>query len=383
MKQPIAMPALSDTMNNGRLVKWLKTVGNSVKHGDVLAEIETDKAVMEVEAFHDGFLGGPLAAADTEYKVGSTIGYIADNRAEASSGAAPQPAATIAVPPTVAAASVAPAAPVAPAPDRTALPAATTAHRASPYARRLAHELGVDLATVGTTSGALRAADVIEAARATALPDLAAGPPYRIERNTTFREAVAQTMIASLAVPAFRVTACLYVGPLLATARAEHFSVNVLFARGAAMAIKEHPLFNAVYTPEGLARRDRIDIGIAVDFPEGLITPVLRDVGERSLAALTEDWRRLLQNAKARRLAPADYRGATFYISDLGVFPVVHSFNSLIPAGAAALLSIAAAQNENAFCTLNCDHRVVFGGDAARFLTTLAKVVEDVPQLTA
>jgi pyruvate dehydrogenase E2 component (dihydrolipoamide acetyltransferase) len=349
MKHPIAMPALSDTMSNGRLVKWLKTVGDPVKHGEVIAEIETDKAIMDVEAFRDGFLSGPLAPVDAELPVGQAIGYTADTRAEAADGAngasagADTPArATAAAPP---AASAQPAGSTPPAGSaagvQPAPPAAGT--RASPYARRLAQQL------------------------------LKAGPPYQLERNTSFREATAQAMIATLGTPTFRVTAALPLGPLIAKARAGGRSLSVLLARACALTIVEHPLFNAVYTPEGLARRERIDIGIAVDSPDGLITPVLRDVAGRSPLALFGDLRVLLEKARTRRLTPAEYSGATFYLSDLGVFPGIYSFESIVPQGAAALLSIAAVQGEKALCTLNCDHRVVFGGDAARFLETLER----------
>lgn len=373
MKHPIAMPALSDTMSNGRLVKWLKAVGDPVKHGEVIAEIETDKAIMDVEAFRDGFLSGPLAPVDAELPVGQAIGYTADTRIEATDGAsdaparAPVPAATpapAAAVPVESAASVPTAMGVRPVP-----PAGGA--RASPYARRLAEQLGVDLSQSGSTSVPLHAADVVAAVRRPVGPDLEAGPPYQLERNTSFREATARAMIATLGTPTFRVTAALPLGPLIARAKTGGRSFSVLLARACALTIAEHPLFNAVYTPEGLARRERIDIGIAVDSPDGLITPVLRDVAGRSPPALFGDWQVLLEKARTRRLTPAEYSGATFYVSDLGVFPSVRSFESIIPQGAAALLSVAAVQGENALCTLNCDHRVVFGGDAARFLQTL------------
>jgi pyruvate dehydrogenase E2 component (dihydrolipoamide acetyltransferase) len=180
-------------------------------------------------------------------------------------------------------------------------------------------------------------------------------------------------MIATLGTPTFRVTAALPLAALIVKAKSTGRSLNLLLARACALTIKEHPLFNAVYTPGGLARRDRIDIGIAVDFPEGLLTPVLRDVARKSLFALSGEWRVLLEKATTRRITPADYSGATFYLSDLGVFSCVRSFESIIPQGAAALLSVAAVEGERALCTLNCDHRVVFGGDAARFLQTLEK----------
>lgn len=373
MKHPIAMPALSDTMSNGRLVKWLKAVGDPVKHGEVIAEIETDKAIMDVEAFRDGFLSGPLAPVDAELPVGQAIGYTADTRIEATDGAsdapahAPVPAAT---PAPAAAVTVESAASAPAAIGVRPVPPAGGA-RASPYARRLAEQLGVDLSQSGSTSVPLHAADVVAAVRRPAGPDLEAGPPYQLERNTSFREATARAMIATLGTPTFRVTAALPLGPLIARAKAGGRSFSVLLARACALTIAEHPLFNAVYTPEGLARRERIDIGIAVESPDGLITPVLRDVAGRSPPALFGDWQVLLEKARTRRLTPAEYSGATFYLSDLGVFPGVCSFESIIPQGAAALLSVAAVQGENALCTLNCDHRVVFGGDAARFLQTL------------
>jgi pyruvate dehydrogenase E2 component (dihydrolipoamide acetyltransferase) len=363
MKHPIAMPALSDTMSNGRLVKWLKAVGDPVKHGDVIAEVETDKAIMDVESFRDGFLSGPLAAVDQDLPVGQTIGYAADTRAEATDGAA-----AVAAPP---------ASTAAPTTASGVRPASPTGARASPYARRLAEQLGVDLSKPGSGSTPLHAADVVAAAQHQAAPDLKAGPPYRIERNTAFREATAKAMIASAGTPTFRVTAALPLGPLIAKVRASGRSLSVLLARACALSIAEHPLFNAVYTPDGIARRERIDIGIAVDSPEGLITPVLRDVAGRSPLALLGDWRVLIEKARTRRLAPAEYSGATFYLSDLGLFPSVYSFDSIIPQGAAALLSVAAAQGEKALCTLNCDHRVVFGGDAARFLQTLERRITE------
>jgi pyruvate dehydrogenase E2 component (dihydrolipoamide acetyltransferase) len=383
MKHPIAMPALSDTMSNGRLVKWLKAVGDPVRHGEVIAEIETDKAIMDVEAFRDGFLSGPLAPLDAQLPVGQAIGYTADTRAEAADGASNVPAGAKA-PATAAAPTGVPATAATAAPATTegvaagvrpAPPAAGT--RASPYARRLAEQLGVDLSQSGPTSPPLHAADVVAAARHPGGPDLEAGPPWQLERNTSFREATARAMIATLGTPTFRVTAALPLGALIAKARAGGRSFSVLLGRACALTIAEHPLFNAVYTPDGLARRERIDIGIAVDSPDGLITPVLRDVAGRSLLALLGDWRVLLEKARNRRLTPAEYGGATFYLSDLGVFPGIHSFESIIPQGAAALLSVAAVQGEKALCTLNCDHRVVFGGDAARFLQSLERHVTE------
>jgi pyruvate dehydrogenase E2 component (dihydrolipoamide acetyltransferase) len=385
MKQPITMPALSDTMNNGRLTKWLKKSGDKLKSGEAVAEVETDKAIMEVEAFHDGYLAGPLADVNHEFPVGQTIGFIADAVTEAAESVP-----TAVVLPLQAAqvvpvrAAVSPQASTAPPPTRPASPASASAvpdrpqgSQLSPRARALARHGNVAPAQV-VPQPAAAASKPDERAEsvpvASAVPsDLAAGPTYRIERASSLREAVARSMIASATTPTFRVTAQLPLAALIGFAKEQKLSVTLLLARACANTIVKHALFNAAYTPEGLAYRDRVDIGIAVDSPEGLITPVLRDVADRTLAELAEDWRILRDKVKSRRLVPSDYRGATFYLSDLGVFPVVYSFDSIVPAGASAILSVGSSRPDGTFCTLGCDHRVVFGGDAARFLQALSE----------
>jgi len=216
-----------------------------------------------------------------------------------------------------------------------------------------------------------------------ALKALAAGLPDRIERASSLREAVARNMIASAAAPTFRVTAQLPLESLVRAARERQQSLTLLLARACALTIVAHPLFNAAYTPDGLARRERVDIGIAVDNGDGLITPVLRDATGRSLAELAKDWSGLREKVKSRRLAPAEYSGATFYLSDLGVFFVVEAFDSIVPIGASAILSVAASRPRGAFFTLACDHRVVFGADAARFLETLRQQLEEPGKLLA
>jgi len=234
--------------------------------------------------------------------------------------------------------------------------------------------------TMGTSGGP--AAPAMPVANP-ALSALQAGPPYRVERASSLREAVARNMIASAATPSFRVTAQLPLEPLMKAAKERQQLLTLLLARACAVAITAHPRFNAAYTPDGLARRDRIDIGIAVDSGDGLITPVLRDAAGRSLAALAQDWNSLRDKVKSRRLMPADYSGATFYLSDLGVFSVVYAFDSIIPPGASAILSIAASRQQGTFFTLTCDHRVVFGADAARFLETLGQQLQDPGKLPA
>jgi pyruvate dehydrogenase E2 component (dihydrolipoamide acetyltransferase) len=369
VNQAIIMPALSDTMNNGRLVKWLKKIGDPIKKGESVADVETDKAVMDLEAFHDGFLAGPLVAEGSELPVGATIGYIAD-AAAASPGEA-QPAASAPTPPKLST----------PLSARTAEPAVERV-RASPYARRLARERGVDVKRVISEQADVHAEPIANAAGQPMLPELAAGPPYRIERASSVRAAVAHSMIGSLAIPSFRVTARLALAPLLAVAKDTRLSLTLLLARACALTIKAHPLFNAVYTADGFALRERVDVAIAVDTPEGLMAPVIRDVAERPLTELATDWRNLREKSLSRRLSAQEYQGATFYLSNLGPFSVVYSFDAVLPQGASAILCVAAADGDRTSFTLGCDHRVLAGADAARFLQTLAEILANPKVIT-
>ena len=394
--KPIRMPALSDTMQTGRLVGWRKRPGDPVHKGDVLAEVESDKAIMDVEAFDEGWLAGPLAEPGRDIPVGEVIGWIAASREEALAGAPggageagesseradtaeaapesePAEAETQATAPESGPAegeAVARAPATEPSP-----PPAPAAGRASPYARALARDLGIDLAQVAPgPDGHIHAAEVLAAALQPPLPDLDAGPPWRLQLATPMRRAVAEHMQATVHIPSFRVSARLSLHPLHAAARERGQSLTLLLARACALTVREFPHFNAAWTPRGLALRERVDVGIAVDIPGGLVTPVLRDVAGRPLAELAADWRRLRQRAARQRLAADDYRGATFYLSNLGVFDVVSRFDAIVPLGAAAILAVAAEQADGQ-CefTLTCDHRVVYGAEAARFLGRLGE----------
>lgn len=366
MGHAVTMPALSDTMGAGRLVKWTKKPGDKISKGDVIAEVETDKAVMEVEAFQDGYLSGPLAIEGTEAPVGEVIGYIADNAREVATAAAEAAAAETVVPAGIGGAV---------APKQTPAVSAVLAASmvTSRPSMRSAPRMRADAGRAETSASQ----------SLSSRPAVDAGPPYRIERASAGREAVARTMIAGAITPTFRVTAQLTLEPLMIAARDRRLPLSLLLARASALTIAAHPLFNAAYTPRGLAIRDRIDVAIAIDDDGGLITPVLRDAAARPLADLAADWVRMREQARNRRLAPADYSGATFYISDLGVFPVVYAFDSIVPPAASAILSVAASKGGEAAFTLACDHRVVFGADAARFLATLAELLANPDKLFA
>lgn len=407
MNEPITLPTLSDTMETGRLAEWLKQPGDPIKKGDVLAEVETDKAVMDVEAFHDGYLVGPLAATGTDIPVGAVIGYVGDSpqQAQAEQGAAPDETRVekTAISPTekeiekedtenksaiesppeehkvidekpAATETYAAAVPETPVPT----PAGGNGVKASPYALGLAHELGIDLHQVSAASdGVIHAPQVLAAALAGPAPNLDAGPAYRYKFFTPMHKAVADNMIATLGTPTFRVSARLSLAPLKAMAHEQQQSLSLLLARACAQCVQQHPQFNAVYTPRALVERKQVDVGIAVDVPGGLLTPVVRDAARRPLDELAEDWRILRDKIKRNRLAPDDYQGATFYLSNLGVFEQVSHFDALVPPGAAAILALGAEHEGKAEFTLSCDHRVVFGADAARFLASLSQLLDE------
>jgi pyruvate dehydrogenase E2 component (dihydrolipoamide acetyltransferase) len=398
-KTPVTLPLLSDTMQTGRLARWLKQPGDAVRIGDVLAEVESDKAIMEVEAFADGYLAGPLAPTDTDIPVQTTIAWIADEPAATGTPQASSAAET----PAPAAAPARPAAQPATAPAQsaattsspagetdTASPVVASALAArngdsgvSPFARGLSAELGVDLAQLTPgVGGRIGATQVLAAALAPQLPHLELGPIHSIERPGPLKAAMAEHMARSARTPTFHITVAVDLAPLHDAAHAEHESLSLLLARACALSVHAHPDFNACWTPGGLARRERIDVAIAVDTPNGLLTPVLRNA-LRPLDELNEDWRELKGKLERRRLVPADYVGATFYLSNLGPFPGVEQFDAIVPSGAAAILAVAAqAPDGLTRLTLSCDHRVVAGADAARFLATLGEHLRAVEALT-
>jgi len=407
MREPILMPSLSDTMETGHLIDWLKQPGDAVKKGEAIAEVETDKAVMDVEAFYDGYLAGPLAAADTDIPVGAVIGYIVDSPAaekatekqkkqgKKKTDKAPvikvaDVDADIKTPSPTAQTSTQSPPQTAKAPAKPMATVMTSSKHvpASPYARGLARELGIDLArlTAGP-DGSIRAVQVVSAALGRAEPNLDDGPDYELQALSPMQKAIANNMMAAASTPTFRVSARLSLAPLVALAHEQSYSLTLLLARACALAVEAHPRFNAVFTPQGLAQRQRVDVGIAVDVPNGLVTPVLRDVARRPVEELAADWNTLKARAMGKqhnqRLTPQDYRGATFYLSNLGMFKNVAHFDAVVPLGAAAILAVAAIQDGLVDFTLSCDHRVVYGADAARFMETLALLLGDPTGLDA
>lgn len=385
MNQPITMPALSDTMTNGRLVRWVKRVGEPIKRGERIADIETDKAIMEVEAFQDGYLAGPLAAENAELPVGSVLGYISDalSQGAETSSAPAVGASSLLGARALALTSAREAAAPAGSADAPAS-RATVGRRLSPYARAreraaaAAHATNPGITPPGDGPGqGTRAPRADPQASAPAAPSGLPAGGGKAGWPSAVRAAVARNVIRSMSIPMFRVTALLEVGTLRHAAHAAGRSLTLLLARAGALCARSQPLFNACCTPDGLQFRVQVDVGIAIDTPDGLIAAVLRDVAGRPLEVLSVDWRDLRAKALTRRLRLGDYEGATFYLSNLGTFDVVQSADAVLPVGAAAILCVGAIHDGHANCTLVCDHRVVSGADAARFLSALGERLSD------
>lgn len=393
MKQPVKMPALSDTMESGRLLRWLKQPGDAVERGEAVAEVETDKAVMEMEAFHSGALIGPLADEDKEYPVGETLAWIGDDASEEAEGkqteehtgpGAEKPAEESKKPATEAmpAAQQADAGkgkepkpqqlePAAGASDvREPEPRAPDGRKKPGGAAPRASSAVLEQALAGRASPRPRERSNANAAL---LREIESGPPFQIEPQRQLRRVIAATMSRAAETPQFRISMQPDLSAIKSYAAAHDASFTLLLARACALTVQEQPDFNAVWTPDGLARRERVDVGIAMEAENGLLTPVVRDVAGRPFSQLAEDWRALKQKIQHHRALPEDFRGATFYLSNLGMFPGIVQFDAVVPPGAAAILAVAAPGDKGTLLTLTCDHRVVFGADAARFLAALAE----------
>ncbi|WP_421737812.1 pyruvate dehydrogenase complex dihydrolipoamide acetyltransferase [Caulobacter sp.] len=418
MSIDILMPALSPTMEEGTLAKWHVKVGDTVKAGDVIAEIETDKATMEVEAVDEGVVEAILVDAGTEnVKVNALIAKLVGE------GDSPAPA------PRAAPATEAPKA-AAPAPAATAqtvaAPVAQNGDRvlASPLARRLAQVAGLDLKTVKGSGphGRVVKADVEAAgkggaapARTTAAasaPAAAAAPrqalsleqmgipagSYDLVPLDGMRKTIARRLTDSFRdVPHFPLTIDLEIDGLLA-ARAKinslladqgvKVSVNDIIIKAVAVALKRVPEANASYTPEGIAMHKHADIAVAVAIDGGLITPIVRAAETKGLAQISAEVKDLAARAKAKKLKPEEFQGGTFSVSNLGMFGI-KAFASIINEPQGAIMSVGAGEQRPVVkngqlavatvmtVTLTCDHRVVDGAIGAKFLAAFKPLIEE------
>lgn len=402
MAEPYAikMPQLSDTMTEGVIVSWEKNIGDKISRGDIVATVETDKAIMDVEVFRDGFLSGPLSPIDAVVAVGGAIGYLVATAAEVQQGMAAAAApkgeqATLHAPP-VDATRHAPTHPAAghKAPPVHADAGAPPVERpdnkaATPQARKLAADLQVNLNTLrGTGPDGVITADDVRHAQPVVRPSEVAQPmpayalpevqvPGHGRAMNAMERAVSHSMTAALTLPTFRVTINARPDSIIKAAKKRGVSVTVAIAKACALAIKQHPSMNWCYQPvDKLVERDNVDIGMAVSADGGgLVVPVLRHCESRELAELDKDWKDLVARGRARRLKPEEYANPTFVVSNMGMLGVTY-FDAIPTPGTAAILAIATANEQGMPLTITADHRVVNGAEVALYLGTLKQHIE-------
>jgi len=412
----ILMPALSPTMEEGVLAKWHVKVGDTVSAGDVIAEIETDKATMEVEAVDEGEVLEILVEAGTEgVKVNTPIARLAgDDAAPAPKKpeTAKEDAKAEPKPELAAEKTEATKAPPAPAKDGERI-------FASPLARRLAKDAGLDLKSLKGTGphGRIVKADVESAGKGGASKGATAtapaGEPRKVQSLAQMgipdgsydlipldgmRKAIARRLTDSFRdVPHFPLTIDCEIDALLA-ARAQvnallepqgiKVSVNDFIMKAVAMALKAVPEANASYSPEGIAMHHHADVAMAVAIDGGLITPIIRKAETKSLAEIATESKDLAKRARDRKLKPEEFQGGTFSVSNLGMFGI-KSFASILNEPQGAIMSVGAGEKRPVVrgdslavatvmtVTLTCDHRVVDGAIGARFLQAFKPMIEN------
>jgi len=424
MATNILMPALSPTMTEGTLARWLKKEGDAIKAGDVIAEIETDKATMEVEAVDEGVLGKILVTDGTAgVKVNDPIAVLveAGEKPAAPAAAAAKPA------PKPEAGEV--AAPVPATPQKpVAVPApAANGHAshekvfASPLARRMAQQAGISLDSLKGSgpNGRIVRVDV-EAARKGAAPvvaaplsaaPVAAAPAPKpsapitaagqlVPLSNVKRVTARRLTEAKQTVPHFYVSIDVELDALLKL-RAElngrspkdgagsfKLSVNDMLIKACAATLRRVPKVNASFTEDGIFVYDDVDISVAVSIPDGLITPIIRKADQKGLAAISNEAKGLIERAKAGKLKPEEFQGGSFSISNMGMFGV-RDFAAIINPPQGAILAVAAGEQRPVVrdgqlaiatvmtCTLSVDHRVIDGALAAEWVAAFKAVVQD------
>ncbi len=413
----ILMPALSPTMEEGILAKWHVKVGDTVNAGDVIAEIETDKATMEVEAVDEGVVEAILIDAGTEgVKVNTPIARLKGE------GAAPAPAPKAAEAPKAAAAAAPAPVASAPAPATATAPASSGSRvAASPLARRLAEINKLDLKAIkgtgphgrvikrdieaaqqsgtGKASAPGASAPATEPRKVQSLEQM--GIPagsYDLVPLDGMRKVIARRMTESFRdIPHFPLTVDIELDSLLAArtkintaleARGVKVSVNDMIIKAVALALKAVPEANASYTPEGIAMHKNADIAVAVAIDGGLITPIVRKAETKSLAEISIEMKDLAQRARDRKLKPEEFQGGTFSVSNLGMFGI-KSFTSIINEPQGCIMSVGAGEPRAVVkngqlavatvmsVTLTCDHRVVDGSIGAKFISAFKPLIED------
>jgi pyruvate dehydrogenase E2 component (dihydrolipoamide acetyltransferase) len=437
----ILMPALSPTMEKGNLAKWLKKEGDKVKSGDVIAEIETDKATMEVEAVDEGTLAKILVPEGTQdVPVNDIIAVLAgdgeDVKSAGAGASAPKPAAA----PSAAAPQVKTPAPGPAAPAPAAVAATPAAAKAaapqinghartfsSPLARRLAKDAGIELSRISGSGphGRIIARDVEEAKSGKGLKAPAAAPSsapsiapsmsdqqvralfedgsYEVIPHDGMRRTIAQRLTASVqTIPHFYLTMDCNIGKLL-EAREEingsapkdkegkpayKLSVNDFVIKALAVALQRIPNANVSWTEGGMLKHKHSDVGVAVAMPGGLITPIIRKAEEKSLSVISGQMKDFAARARARKLKPEEYQGGTTAVSNLGMYGINH-FTAVINPPHATILAVGTGEEraivkngkievaQMMSVTLSCDHRAVDGALGAELLGAFKLMIEN------
>lgn len=367
------MPRLSDSMEEGTIVRWIVADGEQISVGDELVEIETDKATMAYEAEDSGILR-IVAAEGAVVAVGATIGHIGDGSLPESAVAEPRASVGAATGPRRPVAAKAPAV------------GSNGANRpkASPLARRIAAALGVDLALLNGSGpqGRIVKRDV-EAMRRQGAP-----VPF-----TSVQATIARRMVEAKQAPEFTLTmevdmeAAVAVREQLGALRERPPSLGDFVIKACALALREHPEVNASYTGDGLEPHPRVNIGVAVAAPGALYVPTVFDADSKPLEAIAEEVRALAGRARAGQLTPPEVSGATFTVSNLGMYGVSH-FTAVINPPQAAILAVGTVEQravavdgrlavrQGMTMTISCDHRVIYGADAAAFMASVRDNLE-------
>ncbi|MCA0365127.1 MAG: 2-oxo acid dehydrogenase subunit E2 [Bacteroidetes bacterium] len=411
----VTMPLLSDTMTEGVVHKWLKKVGDTVKSGDMLAEIETDKATMEVEAYEDGILLYQGVEEGKAAAVNSVIAIIGEKGADfetllkahsTPAAKTPAPAATVAVPQDVPKVE----APQAPVKEAAQAPVVNNSGRilASPLAKSLAKEKGIDLSAVAGSGegGRIIKSDVdnfvpsakpaASAVSATVASVAAGVESYEEVALTQMRKAIARSLAESQSTAVdFQLTMeinmdkAIEARTVMNEASPVKISFNDMVLKACGVALKKHPNVNSSWRGDHIRRNAHVHIGMAVAIPEGLVVPVIRFADTLPLSVLAATTKDLGGKAKNGKLQPTDWEGNTFTVSNLGMFGI-ESFTSIInnPKNESCILSVGGIKETVAVksgqfyatnimkVTLTCDHRVVDGATGAAFLVTLKELLE-------
>jgi len=415
MATKVHMEALSPTMEEGRLVKWTKHEGDPVKSGETLAEVETDKAVMELVARADGQLLKVMVPEGTTVPVGNVVAWIGkpgekvDGAGSTEQGAAaPKPAAAVAAAPKATPPPLSPS----PAPPAPVVSAAADATRvkASPLARRIAKDAGVDLKLVqgsgpggrvikrDVEAGAPQARAVAAAPAPRSVLPAPSGAPYEDVPLSQIRKTIAKRLVASIGpIPHFFLTTEIDMERAAEAREALNkqlgeeggkISFNDIIIKAVALALVQHRACNAWFQEDHIRYWNEVHIGMAVAIEDGLITPVIRNADLKSLRQIGAEARELAGRARNRRLKPEEYTGATFSVSNLGMFDI-DQFTAVINPPESGIVAIGSVVpkpvadgdrlvvRRRLRVTMSCDHRVIDGATGAAYLKTLKQMLEN------